>query len=98
MPTQLITYEGQIRALCTPRRVFLAQVPESALNSDGPFVLAMCLYAGDILNHLHPGPYREADARAYARALLIPEEVLDRARGPCKVKALATWLGVPAGE
>ncbi len=42
------------------------------------FVFAMCLYAGAILNGRLPGPYRDADARAYARALLIPRELLDR--------------------
>jgi hypothetical protein len=59
----------------------------------------MCLHAGDVLNHHAAGPYRESDARAYARAVLIPAELLDP--GPrmlVDVPATAHWLGVPASE
>jgi hypothetical protein len=59
------------------------------------FVLAMCLYAGEILNHRLRGPYRDADARAFARALLIPGALLDRPLDPA---ALADGLGVPIRE
>src|SRR4051812_761960 len=95
MPTQPITYQGRIRAICTPRRVFLTAPPETALD-DGPFVLAMCLYAGAVLNGHVPAPYREIDARAFARALLIPPELLERPL-PCPEQP-AIALGVPVHE
>jgi|tagenome__1003787_1003787.scaffolds.fasta_scaffold20927301_5 hypothetical protein len=61
MATQLITYQGRIRAIGTRGPVFLTDAPETALDGDGPFVLAMCLYAGAVLNgHL---PRRIASAR-----------------------------------
>ena len=65
MGIQLITYDGRIRALCTPRRVYLAEDPEAAdADPSTRFVLAMCLYAGEVLNGQRPGPYREDRARA----------------------------------
>jgi hypothetical protein len=80
MDLQPITYRGRTLAACTRNRMFLADEldahPESPLTE---FVIAMCLYAGAVLNGVLPGPYRDQDARAYARACLIPAEVLERA-------------------
>jgi hypothetical protein len=97
MSIQLITYDGRTSAACTPRRVYLADDPHAA-NADPSlrFVLAMCLYAGEILNHRLRGPYRDADARAFARALLIPRELLDRRR--LDTARTARDLGVPIRE
>lgn len=97
MGTLLITYQGRIRAVCSPLRAHLTDPPGTDAG-DEPFVLAMCLYAGAILNHAVPGPYRETRARAYARELLIPAELLDRRGSGLDVEALAAWLGVPARE
>ena len=68
METPPITYQGRIRAICTPRRAHLTDPADDPLAGDGPFVLAMRLYASAILNATLPGPYRDDDARAFARA------------------------------
>jgi hypothetical protein len=72
MRTQLIVLDGHIRALCSPHRALL--VDDTA--PDTRFVLAMCLYAGAVLNHRLPGPYRESDAKAFAAATLIAPQVV----------------------
>jgi len=56
----------------------------------------MCAYAGDVLRGELPGPYTDHNARAYARAALIPGELLER---PC-VNPLRTSLalGIPLWE
>src|SRR3954451_15023353 len=94
--TQLITFQGRIPAIGTRGRVFLTDAPETALDGDGPFVLAMCLYAGAMLNGHVRAPYRETDARAFARALLIPTELLERHLTCPEQTAIA--LGVPVPE
>jgi hypothetical protein len=101
MSTLLITYHGRIRAVCTPRRVFFTDAPDPESGQpggDAPFVLAMCAYAGAVLNGAAPGPYRERDARAFARAALIPAKLLARPRERVEIDALAVWLGVPPCE
>jgi hypothetical protein len=95
MTTLLITYHGRIRAVCTPRRVLFTDAPDresGPLGGDAPFVLAMCAYAGAVLNGAAPGPYRERDARAFARAALIPAELLARPRELVEIDAVAMWL------
>ena len=94
MGTQLITLHGQPRAICTRRRVFLFD----PAAPDRRFVLAMCLYAGRILNGHVPGPYRESRARAYARKVLIPAVLLEPPRLTSDSAAIAAWLGIPARE
>ncbi len=42
------------------------------------FVVAMCAYATNIVRGLLPGPFDAADACRFARAVLIPEELLER--------------------
>lgn len=93
----MVTYRRQPRAFCTRRRVFLIEDPHSG-PPDLPFVLAMCVYAGAILNRRLPGPYRETDARAFARASLIPSEILERGLRAWNIKELTSWLGVPEDE
>jgi hypothetical protein len=53
-------------------------------------------YAGDVLAGVLPAPYGDEDARRYARACLIPAELLDRPR--LDDARAASALGVPAGE
>lgn len=60
------------------------------------FVLYMTAYGRDVLRGELPGPYREDDARRYARAALIPEELLERPQ--LDLAHTARALGVPARE
>jgi len=93
----MVTYRQQPRAFCTRRRVFMVDDLDSGA-ADLPFVLAMCVYAGAVLNGRVSGPYRESDARAFARACLIPAEIAERGRTAWKVDQLSSWLGVPPDE
>ena len=56
----------------------------------------MCAYAGDVARGELPGPYTDTDARRYARACLIPTELLERPA--LDVHSAAPALGVPAAE
>ena len=47
-------------------------------DPDLTFVLSMCFYARDVMTGELPGPYSDDSARAYARAALIPDELLER--------------------
>jgi len=94
MSTQLITLHGHVRAICTARRVFLVD----PAAPDTRFVLAMGVYATAILDGQLPGPYHQARARAYARALLIPAELLELPRTTSDSQPAAAWLGVPVDE
>ncbi|MDA0139413.1 hypothetical protein [Solirubrobacter deserti] len=93
----MVTYRHRPRALCTRRRVFLLDTPDCG-TPDLPFVLAMCVYAGAILNRRLPGPYLEADARAFARSSLIPSEITERGPNAWDLGELSRWLGVPERE
>jgi hypothetical protein len=65
------------------------------------FVMFMCAYAGDVLRGELPGPYSDDQARRYARAALIPEELLEPGRQTPRRERLAATaeaLGVPAAE
>ena len=42
-------------------------------------MIFMCAYAGDVLSGVLPGPYSDEDACRYARACLVPPELLERA-------------------
>ena len=56
----------------------------------------MCSYATDIARGVLPGPFDDVDARRYARAALIPEELLERSE--LDIDYTAAALGVPAYE
>ena len=56
----------------------------------------MCAYASDIARGVLPGPYDNADACRYARAALVPEELLERPG--LDIDRAAAALGVPARE
>ena len=98
MDIQPITYRGRTVAACTRERIFLADALEGRLPGDPEltFVLYMCAYAGDVARGELPGPYTDADARRYARACLIPTELLERPA--LDVHSAAPALGVPAAE
>ena len=98
MDIQPITYRGRTVAACTRERIFLADALERRRPGDPEltFVLYMCAYAGDVARGLLPGPYTDADARSYARACLIPTELLERPE--LDVQRAAAALGVPADE
>ncbi len=95
---QPITYRGRLAACATATRVFLAHElrHRPADDPELKFVLFMCLYARDVLSGEIPGPYRHEDACTYARAALIPAELLERPLRDTKSTAVA--LGVPVGE
>jgi len=77
---QPIAYRGRVVACASATRVFLAD--ELRRRPDGDpelrFVLFMCCYARDVMTGALPGRYSDGNARAYARAALIPEELLER--------------------
>jgi hypothetical protein len=95
---QPIIYRGRLAACATATRVFLAHEFERRPVGDPElrFVLFMCLYARDVLTGEIAGPYRTEDACTYARAALIPAELLERPLRDAWSTAAA--LGVPVDE
>jgi hypothetical protein len=95
---QFVTYNGQIIGVCTARRMHLTYIPPAdAAETPARLFIAMCLYAGGILNGDRPGPYRDDDARSWARRALIPSELLE-APHTIDQRETAHWLGVPEEE
>jgi hypothetical protein len=95
---QPITYRGRIAACVSARRVFLAEELRSRPVGDSEltFVLFMCCYARDLMTGELAGRYSDEKARAYARAALIPEELLERPLADPRRTARA--LSVPLDE
>ena len=82
MDIQPVTYRGRTVAACT-RDASSSPTRSSSRPPGDPeltFVLYMCAYAGDVARGELPGPYTDDDARHYARACLIPTELLERPR------------------
>ncbi len=98
MSLQTITYRGQILAAAGPSRFLLCDELERRPAGDPEltFVLYMTAYARHVLRGELPGPYSEQQARRYARAALIPEELLEREG--LDVEHTARALGVPVEE
>lgn len=73
-----ISYRGQIVALATRTRVYLAPEVSALPRGDSKlrFVAALCLYSRDIDTGEVTGPYRSEEAELYARCLLLPDEEL----------------------
>jgi hypothetical protein len=96
MTLQPITYGGRTLAAATRSRFFLAEALDErpANDPERTFVIFMCAYAGDVLAGVLPGPYSDEDARRYARACLVPAELLER--GGLDVDRAARALGLPA--
>ena len=71
-----ISYRGELVALATRDRVYLAP-GVSELPRGHPrlrFVAALCLYGRDVDGGEVPGPYDEGEAELYARCVLMPDE------------------------
>ena len=98
MDVQPITYGGRIVAACTGECFLLAD--DLAYRPPGDpelvFVVMMCSYATDVARGVLPGPFDDVAARRYARAALIPEELLERPA--LDIDHTAAALGVPAQE
>ena len=98
MMLQPITYRGHTVGAGTPRRFFLSD----ELHNQGPsdlettFVCLMCCYAREVLTGRLPGPYTDQNARRFARAALIPDELLERDH--LDINHTAATLGLPAHE
>jgi len=77
---QPITYRGQLVACVTASRLFLISDLQQRAADDPElvFVLFMCAYAHDVITGELRGPYMDEHARAYARAALIPDELIER--------------------
>jgi hypothetical protein len=99
MDIQPVIYCGRTVAACTRERISSPTRLEHRPPGDPEltFVLYMFAYAGDVarVGEL-PGPYTDADVRRYARACLIPTELLERPT--LNVQSAAAALGVPADE
>ncbi|MGI8411550.1 MAG: hypothetical protein ACR2LV_02565 [Solirubrobacteraceae bacterium] len=95
---QPIVYRGRVVACAAPTRFFLAEELERRPVGDPEltFVLYMTAYARDVLIGELSAPYTEENARAYARAALIPDELLERPLLDAGRTARA--LGVPVEE
>jgi hypothetical protein len=95
---QPITYRGRVVACATRTRVFLPAKLRSRPAGDPEltFVLFMCFYARDVMSGELAGRYSDDKARAYARAALIPEELLERPLADPRRTARA--LTVPLDE
>jgi hypothetical protein len=95
---QPITYRGRVAACATTTRVFVADElrRRPAGDPELTFVLFMCCYARDVMSGELAGCYSDEKARAYARAALIPEELLERPLADAARTARA--LHVPLDE
>ena len=97
-PLQAITYRGRTVAVCTTRRFLLADelLQRPPGDPELTFVVMMCAYALDVAGGVLPAPYNETYARRYARAGLIPDELLERPKLDHSRAARA--LGLPVEE
>jgi hypothetical protein len=110
-PDLHVSNRGRTVAACTRERILLADALErrGAGDPELTFVLYMCAYAGDVArgelpgphtDHAArgelPGPHTDHAARRYARACLIPSELLERPT--LDVRRAAAALGVPPDE
>jgi hypothetical protein len=93
-----ITYGGRLVAVCTRSRFYLAEELElrPAIDPERTFVVFMCAYACAVLRGELPGPFCHDAARYFARAALIPDEVLER--DDLDIARAAAALRVPAAE
>ena len=98
MKLQAITYCGRTVAAATPGRFFLADelLDRRPGDPETIFVCYMCAYAREIFTGGLPGPYSERQARRFAQAALIPEELLEREHS--NTRHAAATLGIPERE
>lgn len=95
----MVTYDGHIVAFCTARRAYLIDDLDAELDGEriGPLLLAMCVYAIEVQRRPWPIGYRELDARRFAHAMLIPDEILEHP-DDFEPAAISRWPGLPARE
>jgi hypothetical protein len=95
---QPISYRGKVVACATTDRFLLADELQQRPIGDPErtFVIYMCLYAIDVLRGTLPPPYSQQHARRFARAALIPEELLERKQ--LDYQHAGPALGLPAAE
>jgi hypothetical protein len=103
MRLQTITYRGRPVACATATRFFLSDDVERLPAGDPllMFVVYMCAYAHDVLTGELPGPYTDHNARRFARAALVPEELADPDRivhTHRNLQQTARALKLPAAE
>ena len=103
MRLQTITYTGRPVACATATRFFLSDDVERLPAGDPllTFVMYMCAYAREVLTGQLPGPYTDHNARRFARAALVPDELADRERiahTRRSLKRTARALKLPAVE
>jgi hypothetical protein len=75
-----ISYRGELVALATRSRVYLAP-HVSALARGDPllrFVAGLCLYSRDVDSGEVAGPYSLRDGELYARSLLVADAEFER--------------------
>ncbi len=80
MALQPITYRGEVLAAASPTRFLLSDELRRRRAGDPEltFVLYMTVFAREILAGELPGVYSDERALRYARAALIPDELLER--------------------
>jgi len=98
MNLQPITYRGRLVAAATPTRFFLADelLERPPGDPETVFVCYMCAYARETLTGAIDRDYCERDARRFAQAALIPEELLEREH--INTAHAAATLAIPADE
>ena len=98
MKLQPITYRGRHVAAATPTRFFLADelLDRPSGDPETVFVCYMCAYARETLTGAIDRDYCERDARRFAQAALIPEELLERER--INTAHAAATLTIPTDE
>lgn len=96
---EAIFYDGTLASIVTARRVYLA--PEiSELDAEHPYrrmVAVIALYARDVQRGLVAGSYRQEEAEARARSVLVPAGELRRMEGVAE-QELARHFRVPVRE
>ena len=96
--TEFVIYHGHIVAVVSATRFQLCgdlrQRPPD--DPERNFVQWMCFYAGELLRGAVDVPYTDADARQFAREILIPKELRDH---PLPNPQHTSWaIGVPVDE
>jgi len=96
VPAELVFYRGRLAATVTPTTFDLAAWLEDAPAEERAFVLAMGVYARQVLTGDLPGPFDQGFARLFARDALIPRELLEREA--LDFERVASALAVPVRE
>jgi hypothetical protein len=95
-----ITYQGRTVAAATATRFFLADelISRPPGDPETVFCCYLCAFAREVLRGELPGPYTETRARQFARAALIPQELLERDPDQINIRHAAQLLRMPEHE